>query len=58
MTELIPNAVATQKLSFYQKGTFTVGNRLVSEAERSLPHVAILDGKPELGTWPVWELER
>src|ERR671922_3000022 len=25
-----------QKLKFYQKGTFTVGNRLVSEAERSL----------------------
>jgi pyruvate ferredoxin oxidoreductase beta subunit len=26
----------TQKLKFYQKGTFTVGNRLVSEAERSV----------------------
>jgi len=26
----------TQKLRFYQKGTFTVGNRLVSEAERSV----------------------
>lgn len=26
----------TQKLHFYQKGTFTVGNRLVSEAERSV----------------------
>jgi pyruvate ferredoxin oxidoreductase beta subunit len=25
-----------QKLKFYQKGTFTVGNRLVSEAERSV----------------------
>jgi pyruvate ferredoxin oxidoreductase beta subunit len=25
-----------QKLRFYQKGTFTVGNRLVSEAERSV----------------------
>jgi pyruvate ferredoxin oxidoreductase beta subunit len=25
-----------QKLHFYQKGTFTVGNRLVSEAERSV----------------------
>ncbi len=29
-------AVPTQKLKFYQKGTFTVGNRLVSEAERSV----------------------
>jgi len=27
---------ATQKLHFYQKGTLTVGNRLVSEAERSV----------------------
>ncbi len=27
---------ATQKLRFYQKGTFTVGNRLVSESERSV----------------------
>jgi len=27
---------ATQKLHFYQKGTFTVGNRLVSDAERSV----------------------
>ena len=27
---------STQKLRFYQKGTFTVGNRLVSEAERSV----------------------
>ena len=25
----------TQKLKFYQKGTFTVGNRLLSEAERT-----------------------
>ena len=25
-----------QKLKFYQKGTLTVGNRLVSEAERSV----------------------
>ena len=25
-----------QKLKFYQKGTFTVGNRLVSEAQRSV----------------------
>jgi pyruvate ferredoxin oxidoreductase beta subunit len=27
---------ARQKLRFYQKGTFTVGNRLVSEADRSV----------------------
>ena len=27
---------ATQKLHFYQKGTFTVGNRLISEAQRSV----------------------
>ena len=27
---------ATQKLRFYQKGTFTVGNRLVSEQERAV----------------------
>ena len=27
---------ATQKLRFYQKGTFTVGNRLASEADRSV----------------------
>ena len=27
---------ATQKLHFYQKGTFTVGNRLVSEQQRSV----------------------
>ncbi|MDE2498695.1 MAG: pyruvate ferredoxin oxidoreductase [Alphaproteobacteria bacterium] len=26
----------TQKLKFYQKGTFTVGNRLVSEADRTV----------------------
>ena len=26
----------TQKLRFYQKGTFTVGNRLVSDAQRSV----------------------
>src|SRR5215204_4163834 len=33
-----PSAIAdpTQKLRFYQKGTFTVGNRLVSESERSV----------------------
>ena len=36
MNELNPNVVATQKLSFYQKGTFTVGNRLVSEVQRSV----------------------
>lgn len=29
-------AAATQNLHFYQKGTFTVGNRLVSTAERSV----------------------
>ena len=27
---------AVQKLRYYQKGTFTVGNRLVAEAERSV----------------------
>ena len=32
----IATAPATQKLRFYQKGTFTVGNRLVSEKERSV----------------------
>ncbi len=39
----MPNPVATlapeeavQKLKYYQKGTFTVGNRLVAEAERSV----------------------
>ena len=32
MTDSTANAIATQKLHFYQKGTFTVGNRLVSEA--------------------------
>ena len=36
MTELNTNSPATQKLRFYQKGTFTVGNRLVSERERSV----------------------
>ncbi|MBI4273762.1 MAG: pyruvate ferredoxin oxidoreductase [Rhizobiales bacterium] len=29
-------SAAIQKLHFYQKGTFTVGNRLVSEADRSV----------------------
>ena len=32
----ILTAPAEQKLRYYQKGTFTVGNRLVSEAERSV----------------------
>jgi len=27
---------ATQKLHFYQKGTFTVGNRLVSDEQRTV----------------------
>jgi len=27
---------AVQRLKYYQKGTFTVGNRLVAEAERSV----------------------
>src|SRR6266540_712990 len=36
MTELKTTSPATQKLRFYQKGTFTVGNRLVSEGERSV----------------------
>ena len=27
---------ATQKLHFYQKGTFTVGNRLVSDQKRAV----------------------
>jgi pyruvate ferredoxin oxidoreductase beta subunit len=35
MTDTVISA-PTQKLKFYQKGTFTVGNRLVSEAERSV----------------------
>src|SRR5665811_2459598 len=30
------SSAATQKLRFYQKGTFTVGNRLASEADRSV----------------------
>ena len=29
-------ADAVEKLKFYQKGTFTVGNRLVSDEERSV----------------------
>jgi len=36
MTETTMPPPDTQKLRFYQKGTFTVGNRLVSEAERSV----------------------
>src|SRR5215471_9815603 len=36
MTEFTTSSSATQKLRFYQKGTFTVGNRLVSERERSV----------------------
>jgi len=36
MTESNATSPATQKLRFYQKGTFTVGNRLVSERERSV----------------------
>src|SRR5215208_3645885 len=35
MNDMTPSP-ETQKLRFYQKGTFTVGNRLVSEAERSV----------------------
>src|SRR6266516_3414539 len=36
MRDSILAAEPTQKLRFYQKGTFTLGNRLVSEAERSV----------------------
>src|SRR6266567_8410694 len=36
MTELNATSPVTQRLRFYQKGTFTVGNRLVSEQERSV----------------------
>ena len=36
MTESNATSPAIQKLRFYQKGTFTVGNRLVSERERSV----------------------
>src|SRR5437870_8408689 len=36
MTELSTTSPVTQKLRFYQKGTFTVGNRLISEQERSV----------------------
>ena len=30
------SSLGTQQLKFYQKGTFTVGNRLVGAAERSV----------------------
>jgi pyruvate ferredoxin oxidoreductase beta subunit len=36
MNDLRITSPETQKLRFYQKGTFTVGNRLVSETERSV----------------------
>src|SRR6266566_4351557 len=36
MNDLASVSAETQKLRFYQKGTFTVGNRLVSEAERAV----------------------
>ena len=36
MTQSNATSPATQKLRFYQKGTFTVCNRLVSERERSV----------------------
>src|SRR5215475_11305759 len=36
MTDLNSTSSATQKLRFYQQGTFTVGNRLVSERQRSV----------------------
>ena len=36
MNDRTLTATATQKLHFYQKGTFTVGNRLVSGAERAV----------------------
>jgi pyruvate ferredoxin oxidoreductase beta subunit len=36
MTDTTNVPADTQKLRFYQKGTFTVGNRLVSEAQRSV----------------------
>lgn len=32
----LPPGEVVQKLKYYQKGTFTVGNRLVAEAERSV----------------------
>ena len=36
MSSELPPMDGTQKLHFYQKGTFTVGNRLVSNDERSV----------------------
>jgi pyruvate ferredoxin oxidoreductase beta subunit len=36
MNETTTAPSETQKLHFYQKGTFTVGNRLVSEAQRAV----------------------
>jgi pyruvate ferredoxin oxidoreductase beta subunit len=36
MTDTPSTLSDTQKLRFYQKGTFTVGNRLVSETERAV----------------------
>ena len=36
MTDPTANVAANQKLHFYQKGTFTVGNRLVPDAARSV----------------------
>ena len=36
MTDPTATAAANQKLHFYQKGTFTVGNRLVLDTERSV----------------------
>ena len=36
MTSRTATAEPAQKLKFYQKGTFTVGNRLISESQRSV----------------------
>src|SRR5712691_1217992 len=36
MSDSIIAAEPTQKLRFYQKGTFTIGNRLVAEEERTV----------------------
>src|SRR6266566_5287422 len=36
MNDLATTSPVTQKLRFYQKGTFTIGNRLVSEGDRSV----------------------
>ena len=32
----LPSEEAVQKLKYYQKGTFTVGNRLVAEEQRTV----------------------